>query len=530
MAPLTERYNNPGAVEFHPWMSRYGATLGENGRFAQFQTPEQGYGVMGRILDTYQGKHGLNTVSGIINRWAPRNVDNNSTDEYIKSVSDALGLAPDAPLSADHRQPLMRAMANYEAGRSNLGGPTPTAQPSPQTATAMPITILPRSTTMPQNTDSPLVGLFRSSIENPLVLAGLGLYSASSQGQDIGSGLLRSVPLMQQADKMRQERERRAAVNELMNSPSMSGVNPTILGIARATGDPSLIAQDIYRGPQMEHMRLQNAQLQQAGPLDVEAKRLQNAKTLRELTTPPDNVKVLKENEQLITVDPRSGTAKPVYPLPGTTPPAESAEFRKARDKELGEARAKAISTLPQIEDNATLALKTIDQITAHPGRYWGTGATGTITPYIPGTDARGFSNLVEQAKGKVFLEAFNSLRGGGAITEAEGAKATQALARLDRAQSARDFDAALADIREVINLGVARARRSANGAPAAMSPGVPEQAQPMPTPSAEVRGPQQSVPQPAIDMLRQNPSPQMRKYFDETFGAGASDRALGAR
>jgi len=131
--PLTLRYNNPGAVEFKPWMGAYGATLGPNGRYAQFETPDQGYSVMGRILDTYQNKHGLNTVSGIVNRWAPADVDNNSTGSYINSVSRRLGIDPNAPLTQEQRTPLMQAMAAYEAGRAPapMGGAAPPASSTP---------------------------------------------------------------------------------------------------------------------------------------------------------------------------------------------------------------------------------------------------------------------------------------------------------------------------------------------------------------------------------------------------------------
>ena len=155
--------------------------------------------------------------------------------------------------------------------------------------------------------------------------------------------------------------------------------------------------------------------------------------------------------------------------MPGQS--GESKDYRKAYDKERGEARAKAELDLPRIVDNAGLALKTIDQLATHPGRATGTGYVGMVAPHIPGTEARGFTNLVDQAKGRVFLEAFNSLRGGGAITENEGAKATQALARLDRAQSDRDFDAALTDLKEVIVIGMRRAHVMAGKADAAAAP-----------------------------------------------------------
>lgn len=130
----------------------------------------------------------------------------------------------------------------------------------------------------------------------------------------------------------------------------------------------------------------------------------------------------------------------------------------KESQEEIGKAQGKAVADLPRIQGNAERALATIDKIEKHPGKAYGVGVMG-VMPGVPGTAQRGFINLVDQAKGQTFLEAFNSLRGGGAITEAEGAKATQALARLDRAQSQQDFDAALVDLKDVINTGLARAK-----------------------------------------------------------------------
>ncbi len=130
------------------------------------------------------------------------------------------------------------------------------------------------------------------------------------------------------------------------------------------------------------------------------------------------------------------------------------------REKAIGDAQGKATADLPRVSDNAALALKTINDIRNHPGKAYGTGVAGVL-PGIPGTQQRGFVNLVDQAKGKTFLEAFNSLRGGGQITENEGAKATQALARLDRAQTPQDFEASLKDLEEVINLGLSRAKKA---------------------------------------------------------------------
>lgn len=129
--------------------------------------------------------------------------------------------------------------------------------------------------------------------------------------------------------------------------------------------------------------------------------------------------------------------------------------------KEVGQAAGKAQVALPQIENAANLALETIEKIKRHPGKQYGVGVAGVL-PGVPGTQQRGFVALVNQAKGQVFLDAYNALRGGGAITEVEGAKAEAARARMDRAQTQEDFDAALEDYGDVVRRGLATARSSA--------------------------------------------------------------------
>lgn len=127
----------------------------------------------------------------------------------------------------------------------------------------------------------------------------------------------------------------------------------------------------------------------------------------------------------------------------------------------LGLAAGKAEANLDNAIVNAERTLKTIEDVRAHSGKRYGIGVVGVL-PGIPGTQQRGFINLVDQLKGQTFLEAFNSLRGAGAITVAEGEKATQSLSRLDRAQSPEDFDAALKDLEDVVRRGLATAKSNA--------------------------------------------------------------------
>lgn len=150
------------------------------------------------------------------------------------------------------------------------------------------------------------------------------------------------------------------------------------------------------------------------------------------------------------------------------TKTGEPVTDRKAKDlvgvesqKILGKESGQAIVALPQALATGNETLQAIENVRNHKGRSWGTGVFGTI-PGIPGTDQRGFVVALDQLKGKTFLQAFNALRGAGAITEEEGAKATNAMARLDRAQNKDDFEAGLNDLRDVIKSGMFRAQAKA--------------------------------------------------------------------
>lgn len=121
-----------------------------------------------------------------------------------------------------------------------------------------------------------LVGLFRNTLENPLFLAGAGMFSAGSQGKDIGAGLLGASSIMKDAYQQQIEREKQQAVQDMLSKP-MAGVDPNVMRIAQATRDPSLLAQGIFRQPQADLARQQLDHNRQMLPLDLLSKRAQIA-------------------------------------------------------------------------------------------------------------------------------------------------------------------------------------------------------------------------------------------------------------
>lgn len=136
--------------------------------------------------------------------------------------------------------------------------------------------------------------------------------------------------------------------------------------------------------------------------------------------------------------------------------------------RETAEAKVQRTQALPQTIAAADQTLSVIDDLIRHPGRVAATGLSSSIDPRnrIPGTDAYNFRAALDQLRGQAFLQAFQSLRGGGAITEREGKAATDAIAALDTAQGEEAFLKALRDLRAVVEGGKQRALGSAGGAP----------------------------------------------------------------
>lgn len=142
----------------------------------------------------------------------------------------------------------------------------------------------------------------------------------------------------------------------------------------------------------------------------------------------------------------------------------------KALGTELGKASGDAAASLPQAEGAASQMLSTIDSLAND--KYL-PSMVGPINSRLPSfsADAARVQAKMDQIGGQQFLQAFNSLKGGGSITEVEGDKATKAMGRLNTAQSEKDYKDALQELRGIVTQGLARARQKAAGAGHASTP-----------------------------------------------------------
>jgi hypothetical protein len=165
---------------------------------------------------------------------------------------------------------------------------------------------------------------------------------------------------------------------------------------------------------------------------------------------------------------------------------AENQAAARARGKKLAENKVEAERALPGAIATAEQTLTLIDEMigdarVSKDGKKWevpkgGRDPAEGFTDYVglgfpgerflEGSDAASYERRQLQIEGKTFLEAFESLRGGGAITEVEGAKGQQAISRMNKAQSEVEYVKAARELQEVVRKGVERARTKAGVAP----------------------------------------------------------------
>lgn len=177
----------------------------------------------------------------------------------------------------------------------------------------------------------------------------------------------------------------------------------------------------------------------------------------------PDRPALMREMQRI-----GGGQAAPSGNYAAGPSAAEAAAQEANRVRQVEQAKADVSPTKQRQSALASMQTlsDTIGSIANHPGLPKATGLQGSLDPrnYIPGTDATNFRVALDQIKGSAFLQAFESLKGGGAITEMEGKLATNAIARLNTAQSTPEFQKALTDFQKVVQSAQSRLKAPAEG------------------------------------------------------------------
>lgn len=126
-APRSVRNNNPGNLRVSPFTKKLPGYQGaDSAGYAIFSDPGAGQNAQAALLKSYMGR-GFNTVSKIIERWAPRasrGGDNTEaqTSNYAAYVARKLNVNPNDTLTPAVADKLAQAMAEFESGHTGGAG------------------------------------------------------------------------------------------------------------------------------------------------------------------------------------------------------------------------------------------------------------------------------------------------------------------------------------------------------------------------------------------------------------------------
>lgn len=171
--------------------------------------------------------------------------------------------------------------------------------------------------------------------------------------------------------------------------------------------------------------------------------------------------------DAMVPSDATPGAAPEAAPSP-VLPPSIDAKAQgavsraKASNEAIGKVQGGSEANMPGATQTKEYVLGLIDQLANHKDLDKATGFY-SILPTIPGVNSD-VRSRIDQLQGQNFLQAYQGLRGGGQITEVEGKKAQEAQARLNTAQTAQEFKAALKDMADLVKQRYAVQQQQAGG------------------------------------------------------------------
>lgn len=323
-----------------------------------------------------------------------------------------------------------------------------------------------------------IMGWFENTIQNPLFLGGANLMMGG--GPDGMMQGLRMGNAFQEQSRQRQEQEAQKSMlaNVLGGMDSMSeadraylSANPESAGeflktiyanrfdpmadIKRKTAEANLRQTELENKNFPLRQQLLQAQISEAG---ARVEQGRNGKYGLQPVYGTD----ANGNPIIMQLGP-GGEAVATKMPDGVTLNLEAKAAGTAIGRERGMDIGKAKAALPGAELNARKLTSLIDDVLNDPYLPNMTGPISGRLANLSGPSNRVQSKL-DQIQGKTFLQAYESLKGSGQITEIEGAKAEASLQRLQNARvGSQDYIAALKEFRQDVQdlVGIVRGKAS---------------------------------------------------------------------
>lgn len=311
-----------------------------------------------------------------------------------------------------------------------------------------------------------------------LIGGGLGDYFRNNSGalSTLAAGLIggdrdtlaNAVAAMPQAQAMDRQRADKAKQNAAIQNwlwSASNGMSAEQAALAQAF--PQLAAQQALAGPETTNDII-NWQFSQKNPAFADAQR--RAATMNAPGYGLTPVWGTDADGNTVLMQLGKGGQAVQSALPEGVTPMSPGQLNAARASgtAVGKGQGEASVNLPSAEHNAQRMLYDIDQALNAPGLN---SVVGPIQGRIQESlqfNPQSIEALsrINKLKADTFVQAFESLKGAGQITEFESQSAANALSRLnDRALSDADYRQALLEFKTEVEKLLALARTKAGGA-----------------------------------------------------------------
>jgi hypothetical protein len=168
-----------------------------------------------------------------------------------------------------------------------------------------------------------------------------------------------------------------------------------------------------------------------------------------------------------LSVDARAGGSTTISPNVARPAPTPAVIKERQAIEKLPEAIAMSQDAIRKIDEMIGSVDAKGKPLTGakgqpHPGFSSAVGFGGSVPRFFAGTEAKNFEIRHNEVLSQAFLDAFETLKGGGAITEKEGEKATAARTRMNLATSEKEYAEAAREYQGVLKRGIESARQRA--------------------------------------------------------------------
>jgi hypothetical protein len=253
----------------------------------------------------------------------------------------------------------------------------------------------------------------------------------------------------------------RAALEAETDPEKRKQIIASIQDVQNQTGMTENVAQDLREaeksGAELSRIKQYAVSLgipaEQMAGLDNKAV----AALITEARKAPAQAKPTALDQRQELIKKHSGTPEGRDYLEQVFPDIQTARLaREKSDNERAATEDAAAKAKSEELEKARSGASLITTMLAHPGLEAAVGGTSMFKT-IPGSNAADFETYQDQLKGKLFLEAYKQLKGGGTITEVEGAKAEAAMGRLSLSQSEGEYKKSLKELRDIYNASAVR-------------------------------------------------------------------------